>query len=242
MRQVLDYLCDTLDPRERRARLVSLLKAWFPNKVLLQQTQYWDAYADATETVNFLIPFGKRENGLVLGAHYDAVPRCPGANDNGASVVQLLHAAKWLADAGQEPNVTFALFDHEEHYGSPVMGSKLFVNQAWKTCVIPDKAVIFDVNGIGDVYYVSGEDETGLLLDLPTRHTPPSDDRNIRKLGIPTSLVCALPEHEFAVTSPDTWKLLHSMEDSPDKISNKDLLGGTELALTIVRRYANGQP
>jgi hypothetical protein len=152
----------------------------------------------------------------------------------------LLHAAKWLSESGEEPNVTFAFFDHEEHYGSPVMGSKLFVNQSWALDTVPKKAVIFDVTGIGDVYYVSGWDETRLMLDLPSRHTPPSDDRNIRKLGIPTSLVCALPEHEFALTAPPTWKNIHSMKDSPDKISDKDLAGGSELALTLVRRFANG--
>ncbi len=124
--------------------------------------------------MNHLLVFGKEGGHLVVGAHYDAVPGSPGANDNAAAVVQLLGAASRLQEQVEQgapiPDVTFCLWDHEEHFGSVVMGSRTYLEA--RPQALPEKAVVFDVSGIGE-FYVSGKDYAGLAMDLPFRHTPP---------------------------------------------------------------------
>jgi hypothetical protein len=142
----------------------------FPDRLRIEE-HTWDAGADASETVNHLVIFGREGGHLVIGAHYDAVPGSPGANDNGAAIVQLLTAAKLIqervAAGAPEPNVTFCFWDHEELFGSPCMGSKVFLETHRHT--LPLKAVVFDVSGKGD-FLVSGGDPAGLAPGLP--HAP----------------------------------------------------------------------
>ena len=232
-KELLNYICGALNAHERRMRVARILKTWFPERMLLQQVHKWPIGSYVGETVNFLIPFGKQTNHLAIGAHYDAVSDCPGANDNGAAIVQLILAAKKIADSGNEPDVTFCLWDHEEHFGSKYMGSKLFTTLS----SLPKKAIVYDVTGIGDTFYVSGEDHTGLAKDLPTRRTPPSDNHNLKMAGIPTTLICALPEHEMNSPYPDSWHDMHSKGDTPDKVWNKSLLTGANIAIELVNRF-----
>ena len=232
-KELLNYICGTLDAHERRMRVARVLKTWFPERVVLQQVHKWSASDYVRDTVNFLIPFGKQTNHLAIGAHYDAVPACPGANDNGSAIVQLILAAKKIADSGNEPDVTFCLFDHEEHFGSKYMGSKLFTTLS----SLPKQAIVYDVTGIGDTFYVSGKDHTGLVSDLPTRRTPPSDNFNLKSAGIPTTLICALPAHEMTASYPDSWHGMHSMQDTPDKVWDRSLREGANLAIKLVNRF-----
>lgn len=50
---------------------------------------------------------------ILIGAHYDSVPRCPGADDNGSAVAGLLGAAKILTYYGNLP-ITYVAFNREE--------------------------------------------------------------------------------------------------------------------------------
>lgn len=51
---------------------------------------------------------------IVIGAHYDSVAHCPGANDNGSGVAALLELARLLHDAKPERTVRFVAFVNEE--------------------------------------------------------------------------------------------------------------------------------
>lgn len=53
---------------------------------------------------------------LLVGAHFDAVPNAPGADDNGSGTAALLEIARVLRDASPRPRRTirFALFNLEE--------------------------------------------------------------------------------------------------------------------------------
>lgn len=240
MKKLLNYLCGTLNPVERRLRLMKIMETWFPNRPIYRDQKIWTD-GPVHDTVNFVIPFGygNRDHYITVGAHYDAVPDCPGANDNGAAVIQLILAAKKLSDQGLEPNVDFCFWDHEEIYGSPVMGSKLYANLREKC--LPEKALVWDVTGIGDVFYYSGgpeDDPTGLVRDLPYRRTPPSDNINLEIVGIPTTLICALPSGEFGKPSPDTWHTLHSMRDSVEKVWDSSLAMGSDLCVELIGRYS----
>ncbi|MBG0748566.1 MAG: M28 family peptidase, partial [Planktothrix agardhii KL2] len=51
---------------------------------------------------------------IVIGAHYDAVPGCPGADDNGTGVAALLELAKAIAEHPLKYPVQCVAFDLEE--------------------------------------------------------------------------------------------------------------------------------
>lgn len=65
---------------------------------------------------------------VVIGAHYDTVPGCPGANDNGTGVAALLALARRFTGFQPERTVRFIAFVNEEpfHFQSPDMGSHVY--------------------------------------------------------------------------------------------------------------------
>ncbi len=69
---------------------------------------------------------------LVLGAHYDTVRGCPGANDNASGVAVLLELARLLRDRPLERTVRFVAFVNEEKPFSrnPTSGSVVYARRA----------------------------------------------------------------------------------------------------------------
>jgi hypothetical protein len=65
---------------------------------------------------------------LVLGAHYDTVEGCPGANDNASGVAGVLAVARALAEFRPACSVRFVLFANEEppHFNMDTMGSQIY--------------------------------------------------------------------------------------------------------------------
>jgi len=65
---------------------------------------------------------------LVVGAHYDTVHGCPGANDNGTGVVALLALARAFAGAEPRRTLRFVCFVNEEppYFQGPHMGSRVY--------------------------------------------------------------------------------------------------------------------
>lgn len=51
---------------------------------------------------------------VVVGAHYDSVPGCPGANDNGTGVAAMLEIARLVRDRPLRRTVRFVAFVNEE--------------------------------------------------------------------------------------------------------------------------------
>lgn len=62
---------------------------------------------------------------VVVGAHYDSAPDCPGANDNGSGVAALLALARRFARHPTARTLRFAAFANEEspYFGTIDMGS-----------------------------------------------------------------------------------------------------------------------
>lgn len=67
----------------------------------------------------------KSDEIIVLGAHYDSVLGCPGANDNGTGVASLLCLAKMIRGERFPRTVRFVAFPNEESpfFGTEGMGS-----------------------------------------------------------------------------------------------------------------------
>jgi hypothetical protein len=68
---------------------------------------------------------------LVVGAHYDSAPDCPGADDNGSAVAALLALARRCAGRPVERTIRFVVFANEEpplfqmkHMGSLVYAQR----------------------------------------------------------------------------------------------------------------------
>jgi Zn-dependent M28 family amino/carboxypeptidase len=69
---------------------------------------------------------------VVVGAHYDTVTGCPGANDNGSGVAALLELARRFAGRPQRRTVRFVAFVNEEppFFRTDLMGSAVYANEA----------------------------------------------------------------------------------------------------------------
>ncbi|MBU8934092.1 MAG: M28 family peptidase [candidate division Zixibacteria bacterium] len=64
---------------------------------------------------------------VVIGAHFDAVPECPGVDDNGSGTAGVLEIARVLYDYDLPMTVVLIAFDSEE---SGIIGSGYYVDQA----------------------------------------------------------------------------------------------------------------
>ncbi|MEM6916448.1 MAG: M28 family peptidase [Verrucomicrobiota bacterium] len=70
----------------------------------------------------------RRNEIIVVGAHYDTVPGCPGANDNGTGIAALLSLAQAMAGDQQERTIRFVAFVNEEppYFQTDLMGSRVY--------------------------------------------------------------------------------------------------------------------
>jgi Zn-dependent M28 family amino/carboxypeptidase len=69
-----------------------------------------------------------RDGVLVIGAHYDSVPGCPGANDNASGVAAIIELSRVVRAAGAERTIRFAAFVNEEppFFMTSTMGSRVY--------------------------------------------------------------------------------------------------------------------
>lgn len=69
---------------------------------------------------------------LLLGAHYDTVPGCPGANDNASGVAALLEIARSLRATPRRRSVRFVAFVNEEppFFQGSAMGSLQYASRS----------------------------------------------------------------------------------------------------------------
>jgi Zn-dependent M28 family amino/carboxypeptidase len=75
---------------------------------------------------------GRAQELVVIGAHYDSVSGCPGANDNATGVAALLELAHRFASRAQHRTVRFVAFVNEEppFFKTAQMGSVIYANAA----------------------------------------------------------------------------------------------------------------
>jgi len=68
---------------------------------------------------------------VVVGAHYDSVLNCPGANDNASGVAGMLALARSLASAAPARTLRFVAFVNEEppHFRTEEMGSRAYARR-----------------------------------------------------------------------------------------------------------------
>ncbi len=91
-------------------------------------SQLWDRHDVNCRNVIAVKPGTRYPNlQIVIGAHHDAVPDSPGADDNGSGTVGVLEMARILADIETDVTFVFVTFDSEE---SGLIGSEHYVDEA----------------------------------------------------------------------------------------------------------------
>ena len=73
----------------------------------------------------------RRDEIVVVGAHYDSVPGAPGANDNGTGMVAVMAMARAFAGKRPSRTVRFVAFANEEppYFQTPKMGSRVYAKR-----------------------------------------------------------------------------------------------------------------
>jgi len=100
---------------------------------------------------------------IIIGAHFDSVPKSPGADDNASAVVGMLAAAKALSKFGNMP-VAFVAFNQEE---DGLLGSKDFVeNFINKNNYNPELVHILEMIGFCDKTSGSQKVPPGLPIKI----------------------------------------------------------------------------
>jgi Zn-dependent M28 family amino/carboxypeptidase len=99
---------------------------------------------------------------IIVGAHYDAVPGAPGANDNGSGVAAILELADRFKGKSFQRSVRFVTFVNEEppNFMTGSMGSYVYAKKIAK-----EKENIIAMFSLETIGYFS--DETG------SQHYPP---------------------------------------------------------------------
>lgn len=68
---------------------------------------------------------------ILVGAHYDTVAGCPGADDNGTGIVSILELARLLKETKPQYTIRFVAFPNEEYpfFWSKAMGSYVYAGE-----------------------------------------------------------------------------------------------------------------
>lgn len=208
---------------------------------------------------NIIVRFGTGPKQIVVGAHLDAVPGSPGANDNGGGVAVLLGLIKSLKTHRWNYSVDFCFFDQEEQ---GLVGSKVYVRRDsqrerhWAM-------INLDVEGTGDVLYVGpvgGGDDNILMpvLRQAARKTnfplqerefyPPSDWASFAAAGLENISISVVPGHDVDLLAhavrnqwridstkvPQVMKVMHTPEDKSIHVSPDALSMSFEFTRTVL--------
>lgn len=97
------------------------------------ERQSFEARGVECANLEVTVPGTERPDEIVLlGAHYDTVQDCPGANDNGTGVAALLEIARRLRDVRPARSLRFVAFANEEapFFLVGAMGSRIYARHA----------------------------------------------------------------------------------------------------------------
>lgn len=216
------------------------------------------------EGENIVVSLGTGTRNIVVGAHLDAVPGSPGANDNGASVAVLLGLIRTMKDFAWNHQIDFCFFDQEE---MGLVGSQEFV-RTYADSSIHLAMINLDVNGMGDAVFagpVGGGDDS-LLVPLvrkvagmgnfPYRDHefyPPSDHLSfaVRKLeNISISVVPALDVNLLVEAVANGWqvdpdnvpqvmKYMHTPNDTSEQVSPESILMAFRFTSLLLKELNN---
>jgi aminopeptidase YwaD len=177
---------------------------------------------------------------VVVGAHYDSVPRSPGANDNASGTATVLEAARALAAITTPRTVQFVLFAAEE---LGLYGSAAFAAERRQGVVA---MVNLDMVGWGERLMVGNGGRDDAIVELALRvaeeagiqvrrfRAGASDHTSFERLGVPALFV-------HRGVDPD----YHRPTDVPANVEPRHLDEAVRLTVALVReltRIRSAQP
>lgn len=134
---------------------------------------------------------------ILIGAHYDAVPGTPGADDNATGVTALLEIARAISASPANYPIRFVAFDMEE-YG--LQGSKYYAQDLHQSgqslrlmlslemlgyCTQAPNSQQYPVDALKKLYPSTGN-YIGLIGNIPTIPDLLHLGRHIQKAGVPS--------------------------------------------------------
>jgi Zn-dependent M28 family amino/carboxypeptidase len=102
------------------------------------------SYGTGTNVIGRKSGLTRPDEIVMLSAHYDTVPECAGADDNGSGIAGLIAAAEVLAEADYERTLLVACWDEEER---GYVGSKAWVDRALSQGLDIKASVVFEMIG-----------------------------------------------------------------------------------------------
>jgi Zn-dependent M28 family amino/carboxypeptidase len=137
LRRDLLVLAQTIGERNvylpaKLAETVAFIERGFVEAGYHVQRQSLLAEGQTCQNLEVELPGSQRPAEIVIvGAHYDSVRGCPGANDNGSGVVATLALARALAHSKPARTVRFVAFANEESpfFGTPAMGAVAYARR-----------------------------------------------------------------------------------------------------------------
>lgn len=132
-------LADEIGPRSQREpealdAAAEYIETVFRQAALAGRIERHEYISFGRPVWNIILELPGRSRGheiVVVGAHYDSVPGCPAANDNGSGVAGLLELARLLSGRALERTVRFVAFTNEEppHFHTDSMGSLVYARR-----------------------------------------------------------------------------------------------------------------
>ncbi|MCI0706553.1 MAG: M28 family metallopeptidase [Ignavibacteriae bacterium] len=209
---------------------------------------------------NIVVRVGRGGTGkhVVVGAHSDAVPNSPGANDNGGGVAVLIGLIKTAKQQQWNFTIDFCFFDREE---DGLIGSAVFVRNS------RDKErhlamINLDVEGTGEEVYVGpvGKGDDNFIMPLvreAARQTgfafeersvyPPSDYQPFAREGLENISISIVPKGDAdKITDllrgtqptkesfPEVLKVMHTERDSAVYVTPSALAMSHEFTKTVL--------
>lgn len=101
-------------------------------------------YGTGVNVVGTRLGTAKPDERVLMGAHYDHIPGCPGADDNATGTAAVLELARVLSKASFHRTLVAVCFDEEE---TGLLGSKAYVARALKTGEKLVNVTVFDMIG-----------------------------------------------------------------------------------------------
>ncbi|MEM0896599.1 MAG: M28 family peptidase [Verrucomicrobiota bacterium] len=117
---------------------------------------------------------GRADEIVVIGAHYDSIPGCPAANDNGSGVAALLALGRVFFGSENERTLRFVAFVNEEppFFQTEKMGSLVYA----RSCREKGENIVgmLSLETIG--YYTDEPDSQEIPAGIPPTEYPTTGD------------------------------------------------------------------
>jgi Zn-dependent M28 family amino/carboxypeptidase len=173
--------------QEAREMAAEFLKSEL--SAFIDQVEIENYSPTGNNVVGTIMATSKTDEWVVLGAHYDSVKDCPGANDNASGTALVYSVAKYIAGlSSRQYNVKIVFFDEEER---GLIGSKAYAKK-----LKDENLNIVSVHTIDQMAWDNDKD-SAIELEMPT------EALKSHYLKVAKDFGYEFPIHMSTVTSTD---------------------------------------